>query len=52
MHRKRTMHLHLGINDNEYKAIGVDLKDSSKEVLETSNLITKVNCPSKMKLKF
>ena len=38
--------LHLGIDDNEYKAVGVDLKDSSKEILEISNLITKVNCPS------
>ena len=38
--------LHLGINDNEYKDVGVELKDSSKEVLNSSNLITKVNCPS------
>ena len=38
--------LHLGIDDNEYKAVGVDLKGSSKEILEISNLITKVNCPS------
>ena len=38
--------LHLGIDDNEYKAVGVDLKDSSKEILENSNLIVKVNCPS------
>ena len=38
--------LHLGINDNEYKNIGVEIKDSSKEVLNLSNLITKVDCPS------
>ena len=38
--------LHLGINDNEYKDIGVELKESSKDVLDRSNLITKVNCPS------
>ena len=38
--------LHLGINDNEYKNVGVELKDTSKEVLNSSNLITKVNCPS------
>ena len=39
--------LHLGINDNEYKDVGVELKDPpSKEVLNSSNLITKVNCPS------
>lgn len=38
--------LHLGIDDNEYKDIGVEVKDTSKEVLNLSNLITKVNCPS------
>ena len=38
--------LHLGINDNEYKNIGVEIKNTSKEVLDSSNLITKVNCPS------
>ncbi len=38
--------LHLGINDSEYKNVGVELKDTSKEVLDSSNLITKVNCPS------
>ena len=38
--------LHLGIDDNEYKDIGVEIKASSKEVLNSSDLITKVNCPS------
>ena len=38
--------IHLGINDNEYKDIGVEVKLSSKDVLVSSNLITKVNCPS------
>ena len=38
--------LHLGINDNEYKDLGVDVKTSSKEILSLSDLITKVNCPS------
>ena len=38
--------LHLGINDNEYKDIGVEIKNSSKEVLGSSSLISKVNCPS------
>ena len=37
---------HLGINDDEYKNFGVEIKDSSKEVLNSSNLIVKVNCPS------
>ena len=37
---------HLGIDDNEYKKTGVEIKDSSNEVLNSSNLIIKVNCPS------
>ena len=36
---------HLGINDEDYKDIGVDIKESSKEVLNSSDLIMKVNCP-------
>ena len=38
--------LHLGINDSEYNDIGVEIKVSAKEVLNSSDLITKVNCPS------
>ena len=38
--------LHLGIDDDEYKNTGVEVKISSKEVLNSSDLITKVNCPS------
>ena len=38
--------LHLGINDNEFKDIGVEIKASSKEVLNSSDVIMKVNCPS------
>ena len=38
--------LHLGIDDNEYSNIGVEIKSSSKEVLNSSDLIMKVNCPS------
>ena len=37
---------HLGINDNEYKKTGVEIKDTSSEVINSSNLIIKVNCPS------
>ena len=37
---------HLGIDDNEYKKNGVEIKESSSEVLNSSNLIIKVNCPS------
>ena len=37
---------HLGIDDKEYKKTGVEIKESSIEVLNLSNLIIKVNCPS------
>ncbi len=37
---------HLGIQDSEYKNVGVEIKDSPAEVLNTSNLLIKVNCPS------
>ena len=42
--------IHLGINDSEYKAIGAEIKVSSKEVLNSSDLITKVNCPSEIEI--
>ena len=38
--------LHLGIDDNEYSDIGVEIKSSSEDVLNSSDLIMKVNCPS------
>ena len=37
---------HLGIDDKEYKKTGVEIKNSSSEILTASNLIIKVNCPS------
>ena len=37
--------IHLGIDDSGYKDVGVEIKSSSKEVLNSSDLITKVNCP-------
>ena len=43
--------LHLGINDNDYKDIGAEIMESSKEVLNSSNLIIKVNCPSEDEIK-
>ncbi len=43
--------LHLGINDNDYKDIGAEIMETSKEVLNSSNLITKVNCPSADEIK-
>ena len=37
---------HLGITDDEYKNEGAILYDSVKEILEKSQIILKVNCPS------
>jgi len=37
---------HLGISDEEYKNKGATLHGSVKEVLEKSQIILKVNCPS------
>ncbi len=38
---------HLGITDEEYVKFGVEIKNSSFDVLSSSNLLLKVNCPSK-----
>ncbi len=37
---------HLGISDNLYKDTGVQIKNSSKEIIENSNLLLKVECPN------
>ena len=37
---------HLGLKDDEYKKNGVEIKNDASEVLSSSNLILKVNCPS------
>ena len=37
---------HIGIQDLEYKNAGVEIKNSSNEVLNNCSLLTKVNCPS------
>ena len=37
---------HLGIDDDEYKKIGVEIKNSSSDVINLSDVIIKVNCPS------
>ena len=36
---------HLGIRDEDYIDVGVEVKANSKEVLVSSNLIIQVNCP-------
>ncbi|MDC0529724.1 Re/Si-specific NAD(P)(+) transhydrogenase subunit alpha [Pelagibacteraceae bacterium] len=38
--------VHIGITDKDYENVGVDIKNSSKEVLDNCDLLTKVNCPS------
>ena len=42
---------HLGIQDDEYTKVGVEIKPSINEVLNLSNLIIKVNCPSDDEIK-
>ena len=37
---------HLGIADNDYKGVGVQIMASSSEIFNSSNLIIKVNCPT------
>ncbi|MBD1150105.1 Re/Si-specific NAD(P)(+) transhydrogenase subunit alpha [Pelagibacterales bacterium SAG-MED29] len=37
---------HIGIQDSEYTKVGVEIKNSSKEVLNHCDLLLKVNCPS------
>ena len=37
---------HIGISDEEYEAVGAEVKNSSEEVFIASNLILKVNCPT------
>ncbi len=37
---------HIGIKDEEYQKVGVEIKNSSNEVLNSCNLLIKVNCPS------
>ena len=42
---------HIGIKDEDYKSIGVEIKGTSKEVLESCKLLIKVNCPLENELK-
>ena len=37
---------HLGIRNKDYEKAGVEVKNSSIEVLDSCNLLMKVNCPS------
>ena len=38
--------VHIGITDKEYEATGVEIKKTSKEILDSCHLLTKVSCPS------
>ena len=42
---------HIGIKDSEYTKVGVEIKNSSKEVLNHCDLLLKVNCPSDEEIK-
>ena len=37
---------HIGLEDSEYKNVGVEIKSSSKEVFNHCDLLLKVNCQS------
>ena len=36
---------HIGISDKEYENVGVEIKNSQEDVLNSSDLLLKVNCP-------
>jgi|TARA_B100001758_G_C18383216_1_gene598487 NAD(P) transhydrogenase subunit alpha len=38
--------IHIGINDAEYKTVGVEIKNTPDEVINSCKLLVKVNCPS------
>ena len=37
---------HIGIKDEEFEKVGVEIKNSNNEVLSSCNILIKVNCPS------
>ena len=44
--------VHLGIEDKKYEATGAKFFNSSKEVINNSNLILKINCPTDQETEF
>ncbi len=42
---------HLGISDKDFQNVGVEIKNSKNEVLSSSKLLIKVNCPSEEEIK-
>ena len=43
--------VHLGIQDKQYEETGVKIYNSSKEIINNSSLILKVNCPTDEEIK-
>ncbi len=41
---------HIGIKDKDFEDVGVEIKNSSDEVLSLCNLLIKVNCPSEKEI--
>ena len=41
---------HLGIQDNEFTKVGVEIRETSSEVLSSSDLLIKVICPSEKEI--
>ena len=37
---------HIGIKDEEFEKLGVEIKNSSNDILKSCNLLIKVNCPA------
>ncbi len=42
---------HIGINDKDFENVGVIIKNNSNEVLKSSKLLIKVNCPTIKEIK-
>ena len=42
---------HIGIPDKEYENVGVEIKSSQEDVLNSSDLLLKVNCPLENEIK-
>ena len=42
---------HLGIEDKDYEVLGVEIKQKPEEVLKSSDLVIKINCPNNTEIK-
>ena len=50
VHIEKDYASHLGIEDKNYSDVGVVIKNSATEILNSCNLLTTVNCPSESKI--